>query len=133
MTQTIKPKSSDANQAQQGLQAFTQPQKHIVLPDLEPNSAIANAIQEVFQHFARGEAIQVIPVFEDMTTQQAADWLHVSRPHLVKMLEQGQMPFYKVGNQRRIRFVDLQAFQRQARESALDELSQLQQEMGLYT
>jgi excisionase family DNA binding protein len=133
MTQVIKPKSSDADQAQQGLQAFMQPQKQITLPNLEPNSAIANAIQEIFQHFARGESIQVIPVFADMTTQEAANWLQVSRPHLVKMLEQGQIPFYKVGNQRRIHFMDLQAFRRQAREDALDELSQLQQEMGLYS
>jgi excisionase family DNA binding protein len=133
MTQVIKPKTSDANQAQQGLQAFTRAQKHITLPNLEPNSAIAHAIQEVLQHFARGEAIQVIPVFEDMTTQQAADWLHISRPHLVKLLERGQIPFHKVGNQRRVRFADVQAFQRQARENALDELSQVQQEMGLYS
>ena len=134
MTQVIKPKISDTNQAQQGLQAIAHPKTgQITLPKLEPNSAIANAIQEILQHFVRGEAIQVVPVFEDMTTQEAADWLHVSRPHLVKLLEQGQMPFYKVGNQRRIRFADLQAFQRQARENALDELSQLQQEMGLYT
>jgi excisionase family DNA binding protein len=133
MTQVIKPKSSDADQAQQGLQAFTQAQKQITLPNLEPNSAIANAIQKIFQHFARGEAIQVIPVFADMTTQEAANWLQVSRPHLVKLLEQGLIPFYKVGNQRRMRFADLKAFQRQARENALDELSQVQQEMGLYS
>jgi excisionase family DNA binding protein len=134
MTQIIKPKPSDANQAQQGLNAIAHPQSEygITLPDLEPNSAIANAIQEVFQHFARGEAIQVIPVLEDLTTQEAADWLQVSRPHLVKLLEQGLIPFRKVGNQRRVRFNDLKAFQRQSRENALDELSELQQEMGLY-
>jgi excisionase family DNA binding protein len=134
MTQIIKPKPSDADQAQQGLHAIAHPQTKdaITLPDLEPNSAIANAIQEVFQHFARGEAIQVIPVLEDLTTQEAADWLQVSRPHLVKLLEQGLIPFRKVGNQRRVRFNDLKAFQRQSRENALDELSELQQKMGLY-
>ena len=120
MTQIIKPKPSDANQAQQGLHAIAHPQTKdaITLPDLEPNSAIANAIQEVFEHFARGEAIQVIPVLEDLTTQEAADWLQVSRPHLVKLLEQGLIPFRKVGNQRRVRFNDLKAFQRQSREHA---------------
>lgn len=134
MTQIIKPKPSDANQAQLGLHAIAHPQTEhgITLPDLEPNSAIANAIQEVFQHFARGESIQVIPVLEDLTTQEAADWLQVSRPHLVKLLEQGLIPFRKVGNQRRVSFNDLKAFQRQSRENALNELSELQQEMGLY-
>jgi excisionase family DNA binding protein len=135
MTQTIKPKPSDTGLAQKGLQAFIHPQisTGITLPNLEPNSAIAHAIFEVLEHFARGEAIQVVSVAQDLTTQQAADWLHVSRPHLVKLLEVGQIPFYKVGNQRRVRFADLKAFHYHAREVALDELSQLQQAMGLYT
>ncbi len=130
MTQTFKPKPSDASLAQRSLQAFKSHQ--INLPQLETDSAIAHAIQDVLLHFARGEAIQVVPVDDELTTQQAADFLSVSRPHLVKLLGQGLMPFYKVGNQRRVRFSDVQAYQRQLREGALNELSRLQQEMGFY-
>jgi excisionase family DNA binding protein len=131
MTQTIKPKLSDTGLAQQGLQAFIRPQisTGITLPTLERGSAIAQAIFEVLEHFARGEAVQVVSVEQDLTTQQAADWLQVSRPHLVKLLESGQIPFYKVGNQRRVRFADLKSFHYHARETALDKLSQLQQAM----
>ena len=130
MTQTFKPKPSDATLAQRSLQAFKS--RQITLPKLEADSAIAHAIQDVLLHFARGEAIQVVSVSDELTTQQAADFLSISRPHFVKLLEQGLIPFYKVGNQRRVRFSHVQTYQRQLREAALEELSQLQQDMGLY-
>ena len=130
MTQVFKPKPNDATLAQRSLQAFES--RQINLPPLEAGSAIAGAIRDVLLHFARGEAIQVLALSEEMTTQAAADFLNISRPQLVKILEQGSIPFSKVGNQRRVRLSDVQAYQRQRREAALDELSQLQQEMGLY-
>jgi excisionase family DNA binding protein len=135
MTQIIKPQPSDADLALKALRAFKQPRgtnSTVTLPKLEANSAIGQAIQEVFEHFARGEAVQVSSADRELTTQEAADWLQVSRPHLVKLLELGLIPFYKVGNQRRVRFFDLKHFHKMQREAALNELSQLQQEMGLY-
>jgi excisionase family DNA binding protein len=129
MTQTFKPKPSDAMLAQRSLQAFKLSQ--INLPQLEADSTIAHAIQNVLLHFSRGEAIQVLTISEELTTQQAAEILGISRPHFVKLLGQGLIPFYKVGNQRRVRLSDVQAYQRQLREAALDELSQLQQDMEL--
>jgi excisionase family DNA binding protein len=135
MTQVIQPKARDETLAQQGLAAFNRSsvQRNITLPQLEANSAIAQAIQEVFERFARGETIQVISINKEMTTQEAADWLEISRPHLVKLLEGGNIPFHKVGNQRRVRFEDLNAYHQRLREAALNELSELQQAMGLYS
>ncbi len=130
MTQTFKPKASDATLAQQSLQASSA--DHINLPPLKSDSAIAQAIQDVLLHFSRGEAIQVVRLNEDLTTQQAADSLGISRPHLVKLLENGHIPFHKVGNQRRVQRSDVESYKRQLREAALNELSQLQQDMGLY-
>ncbi|KTC13298.1 hypothetical protein AO391_01720 [Pseudomonas marginalis ICMP 9505] len=69
-----------------------------------------------------------------LTSQQAADRLNVSRPHLVKMLEEGAIPFTKTGRHRRIRFSDLIAFkQRRDEESqeAMDALAQQAQELGM--
>jgi excisionase family DNA binding protein len=130
MTQTFKPRPNDAQLAREGLAAFNSPK--IVLPQLEKNSTLADAIEDVLRHFALGQAIQVTTLQTELTTQQAADVLQISRPHLVKLLEQGKIPFFKVGNQRRVRLSDIQTYQRQLRETALEELSQLQQEMGLY-
>jgi excisionase family DNA binding protein len=69
-----------------------------------------------------------------LTTQQAADLLHVSRPYLVKLLERGQIPFHKVGNRRRTYTDDVLAY-REARDAGrharLIELSRESQRFGL--
>ncbi|HZK67184.1 MAG TPA: helix-turn-helix domain-containing protein [Chloroflexota bacterium] len=76
-----------------------------------------------------------MPVHAELTTQQAADLLNVSRPHLIKLLETGEIPFHKTGTHRRIRFDDLMRYGRlrdQKEASALDEMARDAQEMGLY-
>ncbi|HXR65046.1 MAG TPA: helix-turn-helix domain-containing protein, partial [Ktedonobacteraceae bacterium] len=70
-----------------------------------------------------------------LTTQEAADILHVSRPYLIKLLEEGEMPFTKVGLHRRIRFKDLRDYQKRRKEerrAALREMAHISQELGLY-
>jgi excisionase family DNA binding protein len=61
---------------------------------------------------AEGKAVQVSPVEAELSTQEAADMLGVSRPFLVKLLEQGKIPFKKVGSHRRIELKNLQAYER---------------------
>jgi excisionase family DNA binding protein len=70
----------------------------------------------------------------ELTTQQAADVLNVSRPFLVKLLDQGKIPCRKVGSHRRVLFADIMAYKKQnnhQRLQALEELSALDQELGL--
>jgi excisionase family DNA binding protein len=72
---------------------------------------------------------------QEPTTQEDAGLLNVSRPHLIKLLERGEMPFHKVGRHRRLRLADVLAYKRKVleeRKAILRELVALNQDMGLY-
>ena len=98
-----------------------------------PTSALYLLV-DILGELAIGNAVKVVPVHAELTSQEAADLLNVSRPHLVKMLEEGAIPFTKTGRHRRIRFSDLMAFkQRRDEESqeAMEALAQQAQELGM--
>lgn len=67
----------------------------------------------------------VVPLHAEMTTQQAANILNVSRPYLIKLLEKGELAFTKVGNHRRIRFEDLMVFRQKMKQQAFKAMDEL--------
>lgn len=78
--------------------------------------------------------LKVVPIHAELTTQEAADLLNVSRPHLVKLLEEGVLPFHRAGKHRRVRFADLMSFKGrrdQASEHAMAELAKQAQELRM--
>lgn len=83
---------------------------------------------------AQGKAVAIMPKEMDVTTQEAAMFLQVSRPYLVRLLDEGKMPFHKVGTHRRIRFEDVVAY-KEARQAsahrALQELVDQAQELDM--
>ncbi|MCH6201374.1 helix-turn-helix domain-containing protein [Aquiflexum sp. LQ15W] len=91
-------------------------------------------LEKVLDEMADGKSVEIISSSSELSTQEAADFLKVSRPHLVKPLETGKIPYKKVGSHRRILPEDIQKYDsvlREKRRKALDLLAQEAQEMGL--
>lgn len=86
----------------------------------------------ILEQMAAGNAVTLIPIHAEMTTQEAADLLNVSRPFLVKLLNEKKIPYHKVGTHRRVKFEDLMKYRAQVQvesEQAIDELTRLGQEL----
>ncbi|KQQ40505.1 DNA-binding protein [Duganella sp. Leaf126] len=98
-----------------------------------PTSAL-RLLVDILTEIGQGNAVSMIPVHAELTTQQAADMLGVSRPFLIRLLENGDIPFHKTGAHRRVRFQDVMDYKQRVdgeRRVALEELSRQAQELGL--
>ncbi|GLW65764.1 hypothetical protein Arub01_40080 [Actinomadura rubrobrunea] len=88
----------------------------------------------ILSQAAAGRGVSVMPSHAELSTQQAADMLNVSRPYLIGLLESGAIPYRLVGRHRRIRWDDLMEYKRKTEaksRAAADELAALGQELGI--
>jgi excisionase family DNA binding protein len=97
-------------------------------------AAAVRLLMKILDEMSNGNAVTVIPVHAELTTQEAADLLNISRPSLIDLLNEGAIEYRKVGTHRRVRFEAVMAYKRRNnadREAALDALAAYDQEIGL--
>jgi excisionase family DNA binding protein len=96
--------------------------------------SVHELLVRIVHELARGNAVSIVPVHHMLTTQEAANLLNVSRPHLVKLLEAAELPFELVGSHRRIRIDDLLAYRERRsrrRREILTELAEENTKLGI--
>jgi excisionase family DNA binding protein len=101
------PLDQDFSHLKLRLQADNEPEEVMTIP-----VSAFRLLADILEQMARGNAVTLIPVNAELTTQQAAGILNVSRPFFIKLIEDGQIPYRKVGTHRRIRFEDLMVYKR---------------------
>ena len=97
--------------------------------------SVFHVLARVVEVLGRGDSITIVPVGRQLTTQQAADLLNVSRQYLVRLLDQGRIPYSKTGKHRRIRIEEVLAFKNgrdRDRAAALDDLTRTSEDLGGY-
>ena len=146
--EAVPPTAADAQLALESSRRLTKflaakPKKLLrvrIEPENEPEESISipvtafRLLNSILTEMAKGNAVTLIPVHAELTTQQAAQTLNVSRPFLIEQLEKGVIPYRKVGTHRRVMFKDLMEYKQTMdhnRLYALGELSAIDQELGL--
>lgn len=133
----LPPKDAEALAALERMLQSAQEPLHLIADsgDMVLPTELRSVLVNVVSSMRRGQAVTLAPHAMRLTTQQSADLLGVSRPTLIKLLEEGKIPYETPNRHRRIRLVDLltyQATRRQERRNVLRELSREAQEAGTY-
>lgn len=104
--------------------------EEILIPE-----SVYNLLGQIVRAMASGQAVSIVTHNRELTVHQAADILNVSRSFIVKLLDEGAIPYIEVGSRRRILFQDLMTYKQQRkvqRRQLLDELIEMTEEAGLY-
>ncbi|MCH4903885.1 excisionase family DNA-binding protein [Cylindrospermopsis raciborskii CHAB3438] len=97
---------------------------------------VFNLMQRMVHELLQGNSVTIVPIHKELTTQEAADILNVSRQYLVELLDAQTIPHTKVGTHRRIRFGNLMHYKTERdakRQAGLSRMTKKSQQLGLYT
>lgn len=122
-------KYADVDRVKLSLRGSNDETDELVLP-----GHVLQILLDVLAEMSQGNAISLIPYHQEISTQEAANLLNVSRPFLVQLLEAGKIPFRKVGTHRRVKLQHVLEYKEQVdrqRQTTLDELTQLSQDEGM--
>lgn len=103
--------------------------------ELEIPESVFHLLARIVEVLAKGDGVSVVPFSKNLTTQEAANLLNVSRQYFVRLLDDGQIPFTKVGTHRRVKIEDVLSFREKrdrARKKGLEELMEMTEEYGGY-
>lgn len=146
LEQIRKPSKRDQKVAIESYQTLASAIEHIASeqPEIEiqetsekikvPLSAL-KLLGDILKGMGEGKLISIVPIAAEMTTQAAAEFLGCSRPHLVKLLEEGKINYTKVGKHRRVKFDDVMKYKGQMKaqqEKNIVEIMNFDEEIGLY-
>ncbi len=126
MTRTIRPTKSEVMAARRTREILLKARgrrKYSLLsgPESDPvelPSSVREVVELALEGIAAGHTVEVTALAEEMTTQEAAEYLNVSRPYLIKLLDRGAMRFRKVGSHRRVRREDVVGLKREQDEAS---------------
>ena len=122
-------KYADSDRVRLSITSDNQETDELVLP-----GAVVQMLLEILSEMSQGNAISMMPIHAELSTQDAANLLNVSRPYLVKLLKEGDIPFRKVGTHRRVLAEDVINYKRDIdtkRKATLDELAALSQQENM--
>lgn len=120
--------------ASSGGQLFSVKVENVNVPDIKLPRQAVDLLIKVLAEMANGNTVSIVPHESELTTQQAADFLNVSRPHVIKLLQSGAIPFRMVGTHRKVKARDVVNYRDKDalhRSAMLDRMAELDQEIGL--
>ncbi len=140
----VTPQAAEAAALTMVQQLLRKRPTHLELVGLGPNGeqetielpvSVLAALRTLIYHLARGDTVKLVPIRQELTTPEAADLLNLSHQYLIRLLEQGDIPYHEDNALRLIRFPDVMAYkQRRDADGAkgLRRLIRLSEEYGLY-
>lgn len=137
---TVVPTEQDSELASVASRALARSAKDTLTVRLENGEelllpkAVTQLLSHLLTEMGQGNAVTMIPIHAELTTQEAADFLNVSRPYLVGLLKAKKIPHHMVGTHRRVRFADLSSYKagfEKARSAAMEELAAQSQDLGM--